>query len=375
LVKVFYCKEVIKITIKNEKRNLSYKASGVDIENGKALVDRIKPLAETTDRPGVTGSIGGFGGLFDLKAAGFNDPILIAATDGVGTKLKIANEVGIHDTVGIDLVAMCVNDIVVQGGEPLFFLDYLATGKLDIKVATNVLKGIAKGCLQSGTALIGGETAEMPGMYTPGDYDLAGFGVGAVERTALLPRLDIEPHDIVLGLASNGLHSNGFSLVRNIIQKAGFDIDVPAPFDSARSLGEALLDPTKIYVKSSLASIKTGWVKGFAHITGGGLIENIPRILTKGLGVDLYSNAWDLPPVFQWIVKTGQISPLEMARTFNCGIGMVVITSPNHAADLQQVLQNHGEIAIPIGEIVKRQGEKIISIHNIEETWKATNEF
>jgi phosphoribosylformylglycinamidine cyclo-ligase len=371
---VFYCKEVIKIISKNEKHNLSYKGSGVDIETGKALVDRIKPLAETTHRNGVVGGIGGFGGLFDLKSAGFKDPILIAASDGVGTKLKIAIEVGIHHTVGIDLVAMCVNDLVVQGGEPLFFLDYLATGKLNIEVASDIVKGITEGCQQAGVALLGGETAEMPGMYTQGNYDLAGFSVGAVERTALLPRTDIEAHDVVLGLTSNGLHSNGFSLVREIIKKEGFGLDAPAPFDASRSLGQALLDPTLIYVKSNMAAIRTGWVKGLAHITGGGLIDNIPRILPKGLGVELYSKAWDLPSVVRWIIKTGQISPNELARTFNCGIGMVLITSPNHAADLQKILRDHGETANPIGEVVDSNKDEIITLHDINETWKATYE-
>ncbi|MBT4938059.1 MAG: phosphoribosylformylglycinamidine cyclo-ligase, partial [Rhodospirillaceae bacterium] len=277
----------------NKKNGLSYKDAGVDIDAGEALVDAIKPLAKSTDRPGVAGSLGGFGGLFDLKAAGYENPILIAATDGVGTKLKIAHDVGIHHTVGIDLVAMCVNDLVVQGGEPLFFLDYFATGKLDTEAAASVVEGIAEGCKQSGSALIGGETAEMPGMYAPGDYDLAGFSVGAAERGKLLPSNDIDVHDVVLGLASNGLHSNGFSLVRKVVEVEGLKFDDPAPFDAERSLGEALLDPTRIYVKSCLAAIKTDNVKALAHITGGGLIENIPRILTDGLGVDLYAKSWD----------------------------------------------------------------------------------
>jgi phosphoribosylformylglycinamidine cyclo-ligase len=327
-------------------------------------------MAKSTDRPGVAGSLGGFGGLFDLKAAGFKDPILIAATDGVGTKLKIAHEVGIHHTIGIDLVAMCVNDLVVQGGEPLFFLDYFATGKLDTKAAANVVKGIAQGCLQSGSALIGGETAEMPGMYAPGDYDLAGFSVGAAERDALLPKKDIAPHDVVLGLASNGLHSNGFSLVRQIVESESLKLDRPAPFDPSRPLGESLLDPTYIYVKSCLAAIKAGGVKALAHITGGGLIENIPRILADGLGVNLYAKAWDLPPVFAWLGKAGGLTPLEMARTFNCGIGMVIIASPDHAADVQQTLRKHGETLAPIGEVVERSEGQSVVIHDIEKAWK-----
>jgi phosphoribosylformylglycinamidine cyclo-ligase len=370
LGKVFWHKGVIKITSKSEKNGLSYKEAGVDIDAGEALVDAIKPMAKSTDRPGVAGILGGFGGLFDLKAAGFEDPILIAATDGVGTKLKIAHEVGIHHTVGIDLVAMCVNDLVVQGGEPLFFLDYFATGKLDTEAAASVVKGIAEGCLQSGSALIGGETAEMPGMYAPGDYDLAGFSVGAAERDSLLPSQDITPNDVVLGLASNGLHSNGFSLVRKVIEVEGLKFDAPAPFDPARPLGEALLDPTRIYVKSCLAAIKAGGVKALAHITGGGLIENIPRILTDGLGVDLYAKAWDLPPVFPWLAKAGGIAPHEMARTFNCGIGMVIIASPDHAADLQAILREHGETVTPIGEVVARTTGESVVVHDIEEAWK-----
>ncbi|MBT7955321.1 MAG: phosphoribosylformylglycinamidine cyclo-ligase [Rhodospirillaceae bacterium] len=352
------------------KNGLSYKDAGVDIDAGEALVEAIKPLAKSTDRPGVAGSLGGFGGLFDLKAAGFTDPVLIAATDGVGTKLKIAHEVGIHDTVGVDLVAMCVNDLVVQGAEPLFFLDYFATGKLDTEAAAEVVKGIAKGCRQSGSALIGGETAEMPGMYAPGDYDLAGFSVGAAERGRLLPSNDIEAHDVVLGLASNGLHSNGFSLVRKVVEVEGLKFDAPAPFDASRSLGEALLEPTRIYVKSCLAAIKSGNVKALAHITGGGLIENIPRVLAGNLSVDLYAKSWDLPPVFSWLAKAGGIARPEMARTFNCGIGMVLIASPDHAADIQAALQEHGETVTPIGEVVERSEGETVVVHDIEDAWK-----
>lgn len=295
---------------------------------------------------------------------------MIAATDGVGTKLKIAHAVGIHNTIGIDLVAMCVNDLVVQGAEPLFFLDYFATGKLDTNAATEVVKGIAEGCLQSGLALIGGETAEMPGMYAPGDYDLAGFSVGAAERGALLPNGNIEAHDVVLGLASNGLHSNGFSLVRKVVEVEGLDFAVLAPFDASLPLGEALLDPTRIYVRSCLAAIKSGNVKALAHITGGGLIVNIPRVLTGGLGVDLYAKSWDLPPVFVWLAKASGIAPHEMARTFNCGIGMVLIVPPDHAASIQETLRAHGETVTSIGEVVERaEGEKVV-VHDIEDAWK-----
>ncbi len=342
----------------------------MDIRAGNALVRAIKPIARKTNRPGVIGSVGGFGGLFDLNSAGFKDPILIAATDGVGTKLKIAHETGIHKTIGIDLVAMCVNDLVTQGGEPLFFLDYLATGKLDTKTATDIINSIAEGCLSSGAALIGGETAEMPGLYGNGEYDLAGFSVGAVERNDLLPRKDIVVNDIILGLASNGLHSNGFSLVREIVKRNGLKFDKPAPFNTKRLLGDVLLEPTRIYVKSCLKAIKTGGVKALAHITGGGLTENVPRVLPEGLGVDLYARAWDLPVVFSWLAKSGKIAPSEMLRTFNCGIGMIIIASPNQAPGLQKLLHQQGETIIPIGKVVSRsQGETVI-IHDMDQIWE-----
>ena len=371
LVKGFQHKEVIKISSQVKKTSLSYKDSGVDIDAGNAFINAIKPFAKSTHRPGVIGGLGGFGGLFDLKAAGYDDPVLISATDGVGTKLKIAQEFGVHHTIGIDLVAMCVNDLVVQGGEPLFFLDYFATGKLKVDVATKVIEGIAKGCLLSGSALIGGETAEMPGMYLPGEYDLAGFSVGAAERARLLPTKDIFKDDIILGLTSNGLHSNGFSLVREVLKTASVQLNKPAPFNPKRSIGDELLEPTRIYVKSCMSAIKAGGVKAIAHITGGGLKENIPRILPSGLGADLYADTWDLPAIFSWLAKTGNISSIEMARTFNCGIGMVIITAPDQEKKLEKVLNDNGEIVIPIGKVVERSTNDSVVILNTEKAWKA----
>ena len=349
---------------------LRYRDAGVDIDAGNDLVDAIKPLAGSTKRSGVMSGLGGFGGFFDLRGAGYQDPILVAANDGVGTKLKIAIDSGIHNGVGIDLVAMCANDLVVQGAEPLFFLDYLATGSLDVDEATAVIASIADGCLQAGCALIGGETAEMPGMYSGKDYDLAGFCVGAVERGQELTGEDVAIGDVVLGLSSNGVHSNGFSLVRRVLDLAGLDYNSDAPFNPGHTIAETLLAPTRIYVKSCLAAIKTDNVKALAHITGGGLIENIPRILTDGLGVDLYAKSWDLPPVFPWLAKAGGIAPHEMARTFNCGIGMVIIASPDHAADIQKILQDHGETATPIGEVVERSEGESVVVHDIAEAWK-----
>jgi phosphoribosylformylglycinamidine cyclo-ligase len=343
----------------------------VDIDAGNSLIKAIKPLAKSTKRLGAVGNLGGFGGLFDLKATGYKDPILISATDGVGTKLKIAQELGVHNTIGIDLVAMCVNDIVVQGGEPLFFLDYFATSKLEIPIAKEVVRGIAEGCLQSGSALIGGETAEMPGMYSPGEYDLAGFSVGAVERVGLLPRNNIAINDVVLGLASNGLHSNGFSLVRKVIKNTSLRLNEPAPFNPTKSIGSELLEPTRIYVKSCMAAIKAGGVKALAHITGGGLIENIPRVLPQDFGVDLYCGSWDLPAIFLWLADKGGIVPMELARTFNCGIGMVIIVAPDQSENLQQILRDNGEIASPIGKVVERSTKERINIFDIENSWKA----
>ena len=347
---------------------LSYKDAGVDIDAGEALVEAIKPLAKSTSRPGVASGLGGFGAMFDLKAAGFKDPVLVAGTDGVGTKLKVAIEAGKHDSVGIDLVAMCVNDLVVQGAEPLFFLDYFATAKLDVAAGTDIVSGIAEGCKRSGCALIGGETAEMPGMYARGDYDLAGFCVGAVERENILTGDKVSEGDVILGLAASGLHSNGFSLVRRVVEKAGLDYTQEAPFLSGTSLGEALLEPTRIYVKSCLAAIAVGGVHGLAHITGGGLLENIPRVLPEGLSADLDAASWPLPDVFSWLAKAGGIAQNEMARTFNCGIGMAVIVDESRANELMTLLTAHGEAVKTIGRVVARDGSNV-EIANIEDSW------
>jgi phosphoribosylformylglycinamidine cyclo-ligase len=323
-------------------------------------------LAGATDRPGTVSGIGGFGGFFDPAAAGYTDPLLVAATDGVGTKLKIAIETGRHDTVGIDLVAMCVNDLVVQGAEPLFFLDYFATGALDNAAAEQVVAGIAAGCREAGCALIGGETAEMPGMYGAGDYDLAGFSVGAVERGAVLPRTDIEAGDTILGLASSGLHSNGFSLVRKVVEASGLGFADAAPFLDG-SLGDALLTPTRIYVKSCLAAVRTGKVKALAHITGGGLVDNVPRVLPDGLGADLDAGTWVAPAVFDWLAEAGGIAGGEMAHAFNCGIGMTVITAPEDANGIAALLTERGETVSVIGTVVGRED---VEIAGIEEKWR-----
>lgn len=332
---------------------LTYRDAGVDVDAGNALVDRIKADTASTNRPGSLGAIGGFGGLFDPKAAGYSDPLLVAATDGVGTKLTLAADVGRHDTVGQDLVAMCVNDLIVQGAEPLFFLDYFATGALSVDQAADVVAGIAEGCRQSGCALIGGETAEMPGLYRPGEYDLAGFSVGAVERDGLLPNSDaIRPGDRILGIASSGIHSNGFSLVRRIIERSGADLTAPAPYDPSISLGESLLTPTRIYVRNLLAAIRLGSISALAHITGGGLTENIPRVLPDGLGVHLDTTAWDLPPVFGWLMREGGVAAAEMARTFNCGIGMIAVVPAAEAEKVSAFLTYKGEAVFNIGEVV-----------------------
>jgi len=312
---------------KTGKNGLTYADAGVDIDAGNELVQRIKPLAKSTSRPGTDSDLGGFGGLFDLKAAGFDDPVLVAATDGVGTKLKIAIETGNVATVGIDLVAMCVNDLIVQGAEPLFFLDYFATEHLEVEHAAQVVSGIAEGCRQAGCALIGGETAEMPGLYAKGDFDLAGFSVGAAERNALLPSSDIKPGDVLIGLPSTGVHSNGFSLVRKIVENEGLSWDAPAPFAPGQTLGEAFLTPTKIYVKETLPLIQAGLVKALCHITGGGLPENLPRILPERVGAKVRAASWDRPAVFTWLQKAGGIDDFEMLRTFNSGIGMVLVVS------------------------------------------------
>ncbi len=334
----------------------SYRDAGVDIDAGNALVDRIKPAAKATARTGTMGGLGGFGGFFDPRAAGYTDPLLVAATDGVGTKLRIAIDSGRHATVGIDLVAMCVNDLVVQGAEPLFFLDYFATGKLDVETAATVVEGIAEGCRQAGCALIGGETAEMPGMYGAGDYDLAGFAVGAVERDRVLTGADIAPGDVLIGLGSSGVHSNGYSLVRRIVADAELDWDAKAPFDPASGLGEALLAPTRIYVRACLAAIAAGGIKGLAHITGGGVLENLPRILPDGTEAVLDTANWPLAPVFRWLAETGNVAPAEMARTFNCGIGMIAVADAEAAAALEHVLAAEGETVHRIGAVVAGSG-------------------
>ncbi|MEX0344680.1 MAG: phosphoribosylformylglycinamidine cyclo-ligase [Rhizobiaceae bacterium] len=346
----------------NDRKNgLTYEEAGVDIDAGNALVEKIKPLVRSTQRPGADGEIGGFGGLFDLKAAGFSDPILVAANDGVGTKLKIAIEAGIHDTVGIDLVAMCVNDLVVQGAEPLLFLDYFATGKLDPDMGAQIVAGIAEGCRQAGCALLGGETAEMPGMYSGDDYDLAGFAVGAVERDRLLPSDDFSDSDVILGIASSGLHSNGFSLVRRIVEMTGLSYDDPAPFDSDKTLGQALLEPTRIYVKPLLEAMRgTHGIKALAHITGGGFPENIPRVLTDDWSAILNLDTIEVPEVFSWIAKAGGVEPEEMLRTFNCGIGMIAVVAAGQAAQVAAVLQQAGDTVTPVGRIVPRRETGVI---------------
>ncbi len=344
-----------------DKTGLTYAAAGVDIDAGNALVEKIKPLVRSTRRPGADGEIGGFGGLFDLKAAGFSDPVLVAANDGVGTKLKVAIDADRHDTVGIDLVAMCVNDLVVQGAEPLFFLDYFATGKLDPEQGARIVAGIAEGCRQAGCALIGGETAEMPGMYSHGDYDLAGFAVGAAERGQLLPTDDIVEGDVILGLASSGVHSNGFSLVRRIVAASGLSWAHIAPFDKSRTLGEALLTPTRIYVRSILSAIRsTHGIKALAHITGGGFPDNIPRVLPKAYAAELDLDAIDVPPVFSWLAKTGNVAAPEMMRTFNCGIGMVLVVAAGQAAQVAAVLTKNGETVTTLGRIVPRRDAGVL---------------
>jgi phosphoribosylformylglycinamidine cyclo-ligase len=338
-------------------KGLSYRDAGVDIDAGNRLVDLIKPLVKATARAGADAEIGGFGGVFDLKRAGYRDPLLVAATDGVGTKLKLAIECGRHDTIGIDLVAMNVNDLVVQGAEPLLFLDYFACGKLDPEQAAEVVKGIAAGCREAGCALIGGETAEMPGLYAAGDYDLAGFALGAVEREKLLPRKDIAAGDQILALASSGVHANGFSLVRKVIEAVGAKLDELAPFDKEKPLGEALLLPTRIYVKPVLAALKaTGSIKALAHITGGGFTDNIPRVLPKGTTARIDLDKVRVPPVFQWLARTGRIAEEEMLRTFNCGAGMIVIAAGKEADAVATAFTKAGEKVARIGEIAATDG-------------------
>jgi len=342
---------------------ITYADAGVDIDAGNAMVEDIKPYVRATKRPGADAEIGGFGGLFDLKAAGFTDPILVAANDGVGTKVKIAIESGIHDTIGIDLVAMCVNDLIVQGAEPLFFLDYYATGKLDPKVGAAIVKSIAQGCIESGCALIGGETAEMPGMYAANDYDLAGFAVGAAERGKLLPLGDIGTGDVLIGLASSGVHSNGFSLVRKIVARSGLSWSDPAPFAPSKTLAEALLVPTRLYVKPLLKVLREGApIKALAHITGGGFPDNIPRVLPDGTGAELDLSAISVPPVFSWLARVGNVAQAEMLRTFNCGIGMIAVVAKDDAARTLAALHAAGETAIILGRIAVAGAERVTTL-------------
>jgi phosphoribosylformylglycinamidine cyclo-ligase len=356
----------------DEGQALTYARAGVDIDAGNRLVDLIRPLVRATARPGADAEIGGFGGLFDLKRAGFADPVLVAATDGVGTKVKVAIETGRHDTIGIDLVAMSVNDLVVQGAEPLFFLDYFACGKLEPDIARAVVGGIADGCRQARCALIGGETAEMPGLYRAGDYDLAGFAVGAAERGALLPRGDIAVGDVVIGLASSGVHSNGYSLVRKVVDKSGLSWDAPAPFDKSQSLGASLLTPTRIYVASVLSTLReTGGVKALAHITGGGFIDNIPRVLPAGLGVALDLARVPVLPVFRWLAATGKVAPAEMLRTFNCGIGMVAVVAPTGADAIGAAFARGGESVVRLGEVIAAapRSERVRETGRLDLAW------
>ena len=336
------------------KNGLTYADAGVDIDAGNALVDRIKPAARRTERPGTMAGLGGFGALFDLKAAGYTDPILVAATDGVGTKLRIAIDTGVVDTIGVDLVAMCVNDLVCQGAEPLFFLDYFATGKLDVDQATRIINGIAAACAATGCALVGGETAEMPGMYHRGDFDLAGFAVGAMERGADLPA-GVKAGDVLLGLASDGVHSNGYSFVRKVVEISGLGWEAPAPFADG-TLGEALLVPTRLYVKPALAAVRAGGVHALAHITGGGLTENLPRVLPEGLGAEIDLGAWALPPVFRWLAGTAGMAEAELLKTFNCGIGMIAVVAQDRAEALTALLSGLGETVVPLGHVTPGQG-------------------
>ena len=353
----------------SEQESYTYAKAGVSIAAGNALVKAIAPLAKATARPGADASLGGFGGFFDLKAAGYRDPLLVAANDGVGTKLKLAIDSGRHDGVGIDLVAMCVNDLIVQGAEPLFFLDYFATGRLENGIAERVIAGIAEGCRIAGCALIGGETAEMPGMYAEGDYDLAGFCVGAVERGEALTGSDVAAGDAILGLASSGVHSNGFSLVRRLAADKGWRLDRPSLFDQDQLLIEALLAPTRIYVKSLLPVVRGGGVHGLAHITGGGLLENIPRVLPEGLHARIDADAWPQPRLMAFLQAQGNIEPEEMARTFNCGIGMAVIAAPGQAEAIRSQLEAAGETVFAIGRV--EAGERGCTVTGSAEAWSA----
>lgn len=338
----------------DQKTSLTYADAGVDIDAGNALVDRIKPAAASTKRAGVMDGLGGFGAMFDLKAAGFKDPVLVSATDGVGTKLRIAIDTGHVNTVGIDLVAMCVNDLICQGAVPLFFLDYFATGKLDVDSAAQVIEGIAEGCRQANSALVGGETAEMPGMYEADDFDLAGFAVGAMERGAMLPA-GVAEGDVLIGMPSSGVHSNGYSLVRKIVEQSGLGWDAPCPFGDG-TLGQALLEPTRIYVRPAVAALNTGGLHGLAHITGGGLTENLPRALPKGLGAQIDLNSWSRLPVFDWLIKGAGLDQAEALKTFNCGIGMIAIAAADQADDVMAALVSEGVEAMRIGTVTKGDG-------------------
>ena len=351
--------------------SLSYKKAGVDIDAGNALVEAIKPLARATARTGTAASLGGFGAFFDPRAAGYRDPILVATTDGVGTKLKIAIAAGKHDTIGIDLVAMCVNDLVVQAAEPLFFLDYFASGKLEVATGTAIVGGIAEGCRIAGCALIGGETAEMPGMYAGEDYDLAGFAVGAVERGQEITGATVAAGDVILGLAASGVHSNGFSLVRRVVEASGVRFGDPAPFARGQTLGEALLTPTRIYVQSCLAAVRSGKIKALAHVTGGGLVENVPRVLPDNLAADFDARNWVLPPVFGWLMREGGVSHGEMARVFNCGIGMVVVVAAEDVPMIKSTLADHGERVHRVGRIAARNaGMPGAVVEQMETAWR-----
>ena len=357
----------------SEGDGYTYEDSGVSIAAGNALVKAIAPLARATARPGADAALGGFGGFFDLQAAGYRDPLLVAANDGVGTKLKLAIETGRHDGVGIDLVAMCANDLIVQGAEPLFFLDYFATGKLDAGIARRVIASIAQGCLDAGCALIGGETAEMPGMYAPGDYDLAGFCVGAVERGEALTGERVRPGDIILGLASSGVHSNGFSLVRRLAADKGWRLDRPALFDQEQLLGEALLAPTRIYVKPLLPLVRAGRIAAMAHITGGGLLENIPRVLPEGLRAAVDAGGWPPPRLMAFLQAQGNIEPAEMARTFNCGIGMALIVPEADLSVVSEALEKAGETVLRIGRI--EPGRRGCSVSGSRGIWSAREDW
>ncbi|KAL5533963.1 ADE57 [Sanghuangporus baumii] len=367
----YYRKDIAYRALQTEagpsKPGLTYASAGVSVDTGNAFVDAIKPFVKATRRLGSDATIGGFGGTFDLKPLGYQDPILVSGTDGVGTKLRVAIDSGIHRYVGIDLVAMSVNDLIVQGAEPLYFLDYFACSRLDLQVSTEVVKSIAQGCLEAGCALIGGETAEMPGMYHDGDFDLAGFAVGAVERSQLLPRPDISAGDVLLGIPSSGLHSNGFSLVRKIVSLSGLTYSSPCPWDAKTTLADALLTPTRIYVKTLLPVLRSGSVKGLAHITGGGFIDNVPRVLPEGLGCTIDVSRWELPPIFSYLMKAGGVEPREMCRTFNCGIGLVLVVARQNVDAVSQALRAHGETSVyQIGEIVT--GKSVVELKGLE-TW------